>query len=179
MRSVRVLIAVVAALALSQTAVAAPTWVLVDTLTIPSVNAPITSSVALTAGTNYLFEAIGTYNAGASITADAEYSSGPTSFAWLDSVEGYTSYGEGLLELRVDGGYVEWGLYNANHTYTLAQIGAGSTVWFDIYDLNGGNNNVGSLTVNIYQEAVPAPGAILLGTLGAGLVGWFRRRRSL
>ncbi|MBN1505207.1 MAG: hypothetical protein JW955_00075 [Sedimentisphaerales bacterium] len=176
MRSVQVLTAVAVALMLSQSAVAVP--VLVDTFTVPASGTPVTSSVTLGAGDSYLFEAIGTFSAGANITADAEYSSGPTSYVWQDSVEGYESYGEGLLELRVDGGFVEWGAYNPSHVYILPWTGAGAPVTFDIYDIYYGNNT-GELLVNIYQDVIPAPGAILLGSLGIGLVGWLRRRGAM
>jgi len=61
---------------------------------------------------------------------------------------------------------------------TNVVIPAGATRLF--FGLNNGyewSNNSGSVDVTVCQ--VPAPGAILLGMMGTGLVGWLRRRRSL
>ena len=144
----------------------------------PATGGTSTSAITLGLGDSYRFEASGTFSAGANITADAEYASGPTSYVWQDLVEGYESYGESLLELRIDGAAVEWGPFNANHIYTLPFAGTGNPVAFDIYDIYGSNNS-GALNVDIYQHVVPVPGAFLLGALGSSLAGWLVRRKSL
>jgi hypothetical protein len=41
------------------------------------------------------------------------------------------------------------------------------------------SDDQGVLLDNVLLTMVPAPGAIVLGSLGLGLVGWLRRRRSL
>lgn len=172
-RFIVVLGVVMAVLVVCQSAGAVPT--LLESLTVSADGTDVTSATTLVSGFHYLIEVRGTFSAGASITADAEYSSGPDSFAWLDSVEKYESYGEGLLELRINGGFVEWGAFNANHVYTLDIIGDGNPVVLDIYDIYYPNNS-GTLTANIY--AVPAPGAFLLASLGLVCIRRFRALRN-
>ncbi|MBN1125018.1 MAG: hypothetical protein JXA82_08420 [Sedimentisphaerales bacterium] len=170
----------VLALAVAQTAFAGPTWTLLETLDVSAQGGTVTSATTLLNGMLYQIEASGTFSAGDTITADAEYSSGRPSYVWQDYVERYESYGEGLLELRVNGQFVEWGDYNPDHVYTLDIVGNGSQLQFsfDIYDIYFPNNE-GGLTAKIYAAPVPAPGALLLGSVGMGFVGWLRKRKSL
>ncbi|MEN6426359.1 MAG: PEP-CTERM sorting domain-containing protein [Phycisphaerales bacterium] len=51
----------------------------------------------------------------------------------------------------------------------LNHAGSGDFVAFDFFQLDGVTGG----------PTVPVPGAVLLGTLGAGLVGWMRRRSAL
>jgi hypothetical protein len=137
-----------------------PGWTHVETLFVSAVgsgsNTPVVSSSPLVPGMTYLVEASGTYFAGGTgrydIRADAEYSEDAYQRAnglpWTDLVRNYEGYGEGLLELKVDGQFVEWGDFSPDHVYTLPWTGTGSplTFEFQIYDIYAQNNTGGLCT---------------------------------
>jgi len=132
-------------------------WVQKEVLTIPALNTPVVpSSISFQSGKLYKIVASGTAFAGDTIEFDAEYSitariPGDT---WTDSVSGYESYGPNLLDLKVNGAFIDWGAYNSDHIYEYQLTGTGSpvTFQFQIYDIYP-PNNYGSLTVTIYEWA--------------------------
>ena len=134
--------------------------VLLDTITVNSNGNKYYSSVNLQEDKEYILKASGTYTywpaqlPGAGI-ADAKYSlrpegsfnlgPGPRWISGDDLPSPWTHY----LELLVDEGYKDWGIFNLAHTYSTEYTGDGASVCFNILDSGYGDNS-GSLTVEIY-----------------------------
>lgn len=124
----------------------------VETINVDASQSTAVSTSTLDSGVPYLLEASGTANAGDTIDFDAKYSitNRIEGDPWTDDVSGYTSYGTTLLDLFVDGGSVDWGAYNDEHTYSWALTGTGVPVDLLIYDIYY-PNNVGSLAVDVFR----------------------------
>ena len=134
---------------------------LLETVNVPANDADgVASSTVLDVDKDYFLKAYGTATAcwqpGCYITFDAEYSTsdGVTPWStWADGVAApYDSYGADLLDLKVNGTFVDWGAYNPLHSYEIPYAGTGNAL-FLVYDLAGSYfNDVGSLFVDIIED---------------------------
>lgn len=122
-----------------------------ETVTVPANKDTNTNSLyPLISGTNYIFKARGTADAGDGIQFDARYSyRTQTSTVWTDAVSTYEGYGVTLLDLLYNN-TTPWGAYDASHVYEASVSGTGTVAPFRINDIYY-PNNTGNLYVDIYS----------------------------
>jgi hypothetical protein len=129
---------------------------LIETVVVPAIDDDgVLSVMNLMSGADYVLKVSGTANAGDSIEFDADYSyRTPTSATWTDAVSTYEYLGDTLLDLKVNGGFVNWdndAVYNTSHIYSYEMTGVGAPVSLQIYDTYY-PGNTGSLSVGIYAK---------------------------
>ncbi len=110
------------------------------------------------------------------ITGTADLSDGTIDFSFLPGYDIASEISPGqsmvLQFLQADGGIIN---FASAITYDFLGFPAGFQ-----YDVYHQDNGLFFKAINTNKIGViPAPGAIILGGIGAGLVGWLRRRRTL
>lgn len=126
-----------------------PSWVVVETLTVPANGVQVTSTLALDAGVTYRLRASGTWviqnNIGNGTRADAEW------WNFEDLQDGVIGVDVGLAINDTSNDAIrtpKWGPYNPSHVYEVDWVGDGQPIVAMMHDGNYANNT-GSLTLDI------------------------------
>jgi len=111
-----------------------PSWVAIDTLTVPADGTAITSKVTLQAGVTYLLRASGTYYYDIQRLGDAEYFEGTVLGTHFDGESG-VDVGLAVNDTLVDMDRTpKWGPYNDTHIYEVEWPGAGTPITAQLHD---------------------------------------------
>ncbi len=151
---------------------------LIETVPVNSNSATgVLSSSALANGQQYLFDSTGTWQNDSINVADTAFASTDN---WATHFQGYdmngTLLGPGEFQLQVNGAFVNWGPFSSSHEYTYLYTGTGSAVNLGVFDGNSNTNtknpswygdNVGTLSVKIYQCVPPPPATACNNTSSA------------
>ena len=131
-------------------------YYMTEHLTIPVDTADeVHGTKILNSSYDYKIKISGTADAqvGNPIYFDAEYSNFPSvdGTNWVDGVTTYEVYTTNLLDLKVNGNFVDWGVFNPTHVYETEITGTNSPIFLNIYD-EYYPNNTGNLSADIFVK---------------------------